>query len=1096
MGLQLAPEQQETLALGSSERAGDRIGRYKLLQPIGEGGCGVVYLAEQEEPVRRRVALKVIKLGMDTKQVVARFEAERQALALMDHPNIAKVLDGGATEAGRPFFVMELVKGVKITDYCDDHNLSTVGRLELFMQVCRAIQHAHQKGLIHRDIKPSNILVTLQEGVPVPKVIDFGIAKATTDQRLTDKTLFTALEQFIGTPAYMSPEQVERSGLDIDTRSDIYSLGVLLYELLTGKTPFDATELLEAGLETMRRTIREKEPVRPSTRLSTMMAGELTTTARRRQCEAPKLIAQVRGDLDWIVMKCLEKERARRYETANGLAMDIQRFLSDDPVVARPPSRIYQFRKLVRRNKVVFAAGTAVLAALVTGLGLSLWEFFEKSKAYQRTVRAEKTAQAEAIKSREAAELSQQMARKLRLNSYATDMKVVQVALEENTRGRALQLLRKYLPAPGEDELRGVEWRYLWKRAQGDELYTFRGHEGIVNSLAISPAGTLVASGSFDGTVKIWDPDSKRLVTNLQGFIENDTVTPFFAFSPDGSKFAAVQKDGVTLWETGTWKSWKRLEGASPPLAFTPDGKILAVMSGNDVEAPGAPLNITHRTGSVHKGPGRFIHLWDTRTWKYESIETGFWFESDTLVFSPDSRILLGCGREENVIQLWELATMTKVKELEFHNPSSLAVSPDGSWLAAGNWQGDLSIWDLTNGNQKVNFRAHQTGIFGMAFAPDSQMLATAGCDQLIHLWNPSTHERLSSLGGHLNEVWRVKFLPGGRRLASASKDGTVKLWDLTSKANDDQLPGEPLEVQLFDFRYSRNLLVSFNGARIGPRALQLWEVANGRAIKTFAVDRDSQHPTWRWFCGAQDGKVLALGMATEGAIQLYDRATGKLIRKLHVAEDGCYAVALSPDEQRLVVARLADGTASLWNLKTESREADLPGFYFDTGGEMATFSPNGRSLAFQSTNYIVKLWDVAKKRETFVLQGHRWKIWGLVFSPDSKLLATSSWDNDARLWEVATGSQFGPTLIAHQRGVASVSFSPDGKTLVTGGTDNTARFWHVATGQEMLTIRDLPDARLSADGSALIINHPDRPSRLIRIPTTAEIDVVEKGQR
>ena len=301
------------ISLPPSEKPGDRIGHYKVLQQIGEGGCGVVYMAEQEQPVRRRVALKVIKLGMDTKQVIARFEAERQALALMDHPNIAKVLDAGATETGRPFFVMELVRGIKITDYCDQNNLNTEERLKLFVQVCRALQHAHQKGIIHRDIKPSNILVTLHDGVPVPKVIDFGIAKA-TDQRLTDKTLFTQFEQFIGTPAYMSPEQAEMSGLDIDTRSDIYSLGVLLYELLTSRTPFDAKELLAAGLDAMRRLIREKEPPRPSTRLSTMLATDLTTVARQRHAAPPKLIHLVTGDLDWIAMKALEKDRTRRYE--------------------------------------------------------------------------------------------------------------------------------------------------------------------------------------------------------------------------------------------------------------------------------------------------------------------------------------------------------------------------------------------------------------------------------------------------------------------------------------------------------------------------------------------------------------------------------------------------------------------------------------------------------------------------------------------------------------------------------------------------------------------------------------------------------------
>jgi serine/threonine protein kinase/tetratricopeptide (TPR) repeat protein len=394
------------------EAVGKTIGRYKILEKVGEGGCGVVYVAEQTEPVRRRVALKVIKLGMDTKQVVARFEAERQALAMMDHPNIAKVLDAGATETGRPFFVMELVRGIRITDYCDQNNLSTKERLELFIKVCQAIQHAHQKGIIHRDIKPSNILVTLHDGVPVPKVIDFGIAKA-TEGRLTDATVYTQLHQFIGTPAYMSPEQAEMSGLDIDTRSDIYSLGVLLYELLTGRTPFDSDELMSLGLDEMRKAIREKDPVRPSTRFATLEGEELTTTAKRRSTEISKLVHQLKGDLDWIVMKALEKDRTRRYETANGLAADLKRHLSNETVVARPPSSAYRFQKLVRRNKLAFGAGIAIAAALLLGIIASTWQAIRATHAKQEALAAQAQAveaQANETKLREQADAARSQA--------------------------------------------------------------------------------------------------------------------------------------------------------------------------------------------------------------------------------------------------------------------------------------------------------------------------------------------------------------------------------------------------------------------------------------------------------------------------------------------------------------------------------------------------------------------------------------------------------------------------------------------------------------------------------------------------------------
>ena len=352
---------------------GTQIGPYRLLEKIGEGGLGVVYMAQQERPVRRRVAVKLIKPGMDSKEVIARFEAERQALALMEHPNIARIFDAGTTDIGHPYFVMELVRGVPITEYCDRHNLSTRERLDLFILVIQAVQHAHQKGIIHRDLKPSNILVTVNDGVSVPKIIDFGIAKA-TQQPLTEKTLFTRFNQLLGTPAYMSPEQTELTSVDIDTRTDIYSLGVLLYELLTGRTPFEAKELFKAGLEHMLRIIRETEPARPSERLSTLAADDLASIAHQRHTESPKLIHAVRGDLDWIVMKCLEKNRARRYDGVSGLAEDIRRHLERKPVIARPPSLAYRTQKFCHRNRPTLISLGAIVFMLALGVVIGEWQ--------------------------------------------------------------------------------------------------------------------------------------------------------------------------------------------------------------------------------------------------------------------------------------------------------------------------------------------------------------------------------------------------------------------------------------------------------------------------------------------------------------------------------------------------------------------------------------------------------------------------------------------------------------------------------------------------------------------------------------------------
>ncbi|MBN2164192.1 MAG: serine/threonine protein kinase [Pontiellaceae bacterium] len=400
-------------ALPDDGEVGRQIGPYKLLQKIGEGGAGDVYLAEQIKPVRRQVALKIIKAGMDTQSVIARFEAERQALAMMDHPNIAHVFNAGETETGRPYFVMELVSGERITRYCDDHGLSIHERLKLFVRVCQAIQHAHQKGIVHRDIKPSNVLIASHDGMPRPVVIDFGIAKATQGDALTDKTIHTSVEHWMGTPAYMSPEQVDCRHSDIDTRSDVYSLGVLLYELLVGESPFNQQDLLREGLEEMRRILLERDPQKPSSRLLHLSDDERRRIAEERATEPRRLVAELGGDLDWIVLKALEKDRTRRYETVDALAMDVEHYLHVEPVVARPPSRVYRIRKLMRRNKVATFSVFAVSLSLIFGLGVSSWLLVRERVARRQAVEATQKA----LEAQHAAEQAEQRQALLRIKA-------------------------------------------------------------------------------------------------------------------------------------------------------------------------------------------------------------------------------------------------------------------------------------------------------------------------------------------------------------------------------------------------------------------------------------------------------------------------------------------------------------------------------------------------------------------------------------------------------------------------------------------------------------------------------------------------------
>jgi WD40 repeat protein/serine/threonine protein kinase len=1045
-----------TVVTPVTERPGDRIGRYKLLQQIGEGGCGVVYMAEQEAPVRRRVALKVIKLGMDTKSVIARFEAERQALALMDHPNIAKVLDAGATETGRPFFVMELVRGIRITEYCDQNNLSTRERLDLFIQVCHALQHAHQKGIIHRDIKPSNILVSLHDGVPVPVVIDFGIAKA-TEQKLTDKTLFTAFEQFIGTPAYTSPEQAEMSRLDVDTRSDIYALGVLLYELLTGQTPFNAKELMAAGLDEMRRTIREKEPVRPSTRLSSMLAGELTTTAQRRQADPPGLIHLLRGDLDWIVMKCLEKDRTRRYETANGLAQDILHHLNNEPVAARPPSTAYRFQKFLRRNKLTVAAGSAVGLALVLGVVVSSWQAIRATKAGRREaaarLRADQAAQA-ADSEKERAENEAQKAKASELaarqNLYAADMNLVEQTWEQNNVRQARRLLEETATYPE----RGFEW-YYWQRQTHQELKTFRGHTDLVVCAAFSPDGQRIVTGSFDGTAKVWDVASGRELLTLKG---HGAEVMAVAFSPDGRRIVTGCVDRTAkVWDAASGHEQLTLKGHWAgvwSVAFSPDGQRIVTASDDNT-----------------------AKVWDAANGKELLALKGHSSTVWSVGFSPDGRRIV--TSDYQTVMVWEAASGR-----ELFTSKSLGagihlegVSPDGQRIVT--WDGDhLKVWEATSGKELLTFEGHSVRSAAW-FSLDGRRIVTSGLDQTAKVWDAASGQQLLTLKGHSALMLCVAFSLDGQRIVTASNDQTAKVWDATSGRKPLALKGHSQGIRSVAFSPDGRWLVTGSADHLA----KVWEAASGQELFPLTGHRD------RIFSGAisPDGQRIITGSADRTA-KVWEAARGQELFALRGHSAEIWSVAFSPDGQ-WVVTGSADQTAKLWDAAKGSPLLTLTGHA--AGIRSVAFSPDSRRIVTGSLDRTAKVWATAGGKALLTLNGHSNQVNSVVFSPDGQRIVTGSEDQTAKVWDAAGGKEL-LTLTGHTAGIWAVAFSPDGQRIMTGSQDGATKVWEAASGRELLTLKGsaagIWSVACSPDGHRIVTGDENGIARIWEAATPQQV--------
>ena len=1092
MGLTIGHEQ------APLETPGMRIGRYKLLQQIGEGGMGVVYMAEQEQPVRRMVALKVVKPGMDTAQVVARFEVERQALALMDHPNVAKVLDAGSTGGGRPYFVMELVKGIPITRFCDDNKLPLPERLALFLPVCHAVQHAHQKGIIHRDLKPSNVLVCLYDGRPVPKVIDFGVAKA-TGARLTERTLFTGFGQMVGTLEYMSPEQAELNQLDIDTRSDIYALGILLYELLTGSTPLTHQRLKDAAFSEVLRLIREEEPPPPSTRLSQSREALPAISAQRRT-EPDKLSRLVRGDLDWIVLKALEKDRNRRYDTANGLAQDIQRFLQDEPIQARPPSTGYRLRKFARKHRGLLSGGAAIVLLLVAGTVISTILAVRATQAereaevqQQIATHAEELAKKERDAARAVSAQLKSAQEQTRRTLYVSDMNLVQAAWQDANLDRVDELVERHQPQQQGPDMRGFEWHY-WNRLRQTELMTIAAHKGHVFTLAWSPDGKHLASfGSEDagkldklpvkGELLLWDARTGALVRKMREPPRLPRYSGIVSFNAAGTQLLAPTGDGTArVWDVATGQvlfTFAEKESDCWETAFTPDGKQIAALFETNGKC--------------------FLKFWDSQTGKslrsfpvdLPIVDLGG--TTFRLSFSPDSKFVLGCGPPAARMVVWDVETGKEFWTLEDAGASGAVWNPKTEQIAVYSAEArQIHLWDVPTRKHIRTFQSLPIDLTTtlrpgweviMIFSPDGKRLCVPTGTMAV-VFDVQTGQVVRTV--RHRSAHQAAYSPDGKRLAAIGSarnrpGAQIKVYDADNDPEISRrkisLPQDQAQHITFLSIDGRYFLASYyvTGQDEHEGHTIIWETQSGREVRrlpgliwsvsgdgrlvatSYKDDKGLQTGLWDLTTGDKKwtlpGKYLIGGFSADNKIvgayhersfKILETNTGK--ERLVLPQQRVDLPAalhfgssnFSNDGRFLITSQYSEERVRVWNAATGHLQYTVTGEIFGDGH----ISPDDRFLTIWTTTEgnVLRLVELETGQVVHDFKGHGGNVEGLVYSPDSKRLASYATDFTVRLWDLATGREIWNFKTDKQ--VRSLSFQDDGRRLLGSCDDGTILVW------------------------------------------------------
>jgi WD40 repeat protein/tRNA A-37 threonylcarbamoyl transferase component Bud32 len=1043
------------------EGPGTRIGRYEVLELIGEGGMGMVYLAEQKEPVRRRVALKIIKPGMDSKQVVARFEAERQALALLDHPNIAHVFDADTTETGRPYFVMEYVRGMSITEYSDERRLNIEQRLRLFEQVCEGIHHAHQKGIIHRDLKPTNVLVSVHGDRAVPKIIDFGIAKAITHP-LTEKTFVTFQGQLLGTPEYMSPEQVDLATQDIDTRSDIYSLGVVLYELLAGVLPFEKESFKRAGFAEVQRTIREQEPASPSIRL-TNLGERAKTIAASRNTQVITLARRLHRELEWIPLKAMRKDRCRRYRSASEMADDVRNYINGLPLIAGPETAVYRAKKFVQKHAGSVATVALVAAVIVLGLIVSTAMYFRTEKALQKEAiarsqaeKAEKVASEQQQIAEEETKRARELAETQRKQLYFNRIALAEVAYRNKDLTHACELL-KACP----EDLRGWEWDRLNHISSDQSLMTLRGHTDRVYGVAVSPDGKYIASGSRDKTIKVWNAATGAELMTLRG--HNEGVGPV-SFSPDGKQIVSGSHDKtVKIWDWTTGAELRTLqaqhEGFITDSRFSPDGKHILSWGGDNT-----------------------IKVWDAETGQeLAALRAGeSVYGLSAAAFSPDSKRIVSANTDK-IVRVWDWTTDDEPMILRGHDDIilSTAFSPDGKRIVSGSIDETIKIWDAENGTEVMTI---DTGsrVLMVGFSPDGkQIISTKPGTCAIKIWDSATGDELMTLQGHENRVAKVVFSPDGKRVVSSSYDKTIKVWDVAIDRNRTTLRGCK-ENSILSLAFSPDGRRIVSGGR--DAKVKVYDTISGAEIMTLPGHSDG---IWSVVYTIDGTRIIS--SSRDGTIKVWDAVSGAELAAFSNPDRQAIFAAPSPDGRTVVFNSRGDNNLRIWDLSVEGRVKTF--CKHKRWPSCVAYSPDGKYIVSGDIYGAVKIWDVITGSEMMTLKTSRpWSYMECIaFSPDGRRIVTGG--DELKIWNIETGTEE-MALQGHGVWTDSVAFSPDGKRIIAACASGGLKIWKASTGAEIFSPNEGKNSRtvaISPDGKTIATN--DDENNIILLESTVPAD-------